>query len=306
MHGIGVKLKIERSVPNGEGLHRLHQRVPRGVTDVLRGPSQRGWQPMTGQIAVIIGFGPTIKVAPTKSLEQPAVFSLGSKTGRLMPLLVASDVDVKASLLRQRGRSLVATHVVLSDVGRRVAILPHRLGNRDCRRCDILMLLWPLKSCLLLRDTPPPVTIETADDINVVVNAGRVLSGQHRCPSRRAVGLGIGPRKAHTGGCQPFEIGRLIDRWCRTKRWPGGTDVVPAEIIDHEYHNIWRPFRSSSCSPTAHHGDQERSHNHPCRTTHASSLHKRIKTAPVAAGRSTPKDNARSGGIANASVHPAS
>ena len=106
------------------------------------------------------------------------------------------------------------------------------------RGMGLLVLERTLEPRFFLRYAWLFIAIQITDDIDPIVNSGRVLTGEHRCPRRGAIGLGVGVSKAQALVGDFLNIGSEEGTGMSTHRDLFGTDLVPAQVINHVYNEI--------------------------------------------------------------------
>ena len=151
---------------------------------------------------------------------------------------MSSDIYIESLILGHGFLRAVSSHVIFSNMSRVVAVFFQSLGYGNGRGGNVFTLERTLEPCFFLRYAWLFIAIQNTDDIDPIVNSGRVLTGEHRCPRRGAIGLGIGMGEAQAPICDFLNIGSDEATRVSTHRDLVSADLVPAQVIDHVYDQI--------------------------------------------------------------------
>lgn len=250
MNGVGVKLQIERLAGGVKLADGFFQRVAGRIADVLGRADQRVGEAAIFYVGLTIRCAESVEVSQADAFELPIAALVCGKAARLMSLGVTADVHVEADVLGHSRFALVTAHMILADVCGGVAVFLHgfRDGDRFC--CDIFALFGAEKCCVLLADPTSAVAVQTSHDVDIIVDARRVLPAEHGGPSWCAVRLSIRMRETQPFIRQLCQVRRHILFVVRPHCRLFHANVIPTQIIDHVDDNVG--LLGGTCSDGEH------------------------------------------------------
>ena len=259
MHGIGMQLQIEGLALRIEFANRFFHRIRQRIADVLRLSDLSGGNVKLLDISFRVRLREAIEVPSPETGKVPLIFHFFSETHRLMALVIAADIDIKTLILGQRRFAIVTADMILADVRGGIAVLLQCLGNGDRLGCHILTLLRAFELSLRFSDARRLVTVQVADDIDIVIYPRRILPREDRRATGRTVGLHVGLVKTQALVSQLFEMRGLKHAGMGLHRPLPRRGLVPAQIVDHVNHDVG----ASGCVPVVG-GDHIRPHDCEC------------------------------------------
>ncbi len=225
-----------------QGCNGVFHGIAHGIAHMLRCSGQRSRETVLLQVGLGVGLGIFIEMPKTELLKHPLAgrFVLRRKTGGLVTLGAATDVDIETYIVRHSGLSpVMPTNVVFANMRGGIAVFLQRFRHGDGFRCHVSGLLGAAEACLLFGDAALAVAIEVTDNVDVVMNPSGILPREHRRPRWSTIGLGVGMREAEPFVRQAFEVGGLIVFALRAHGGLRNADLVPAQIVYHHSNNVW-------------------------------------------------------------------